>query len=260
MLLLWNNKNGVLGWVLLTALFQYRLHLSSGPSWTVFATWSWTKPLNKHPPFMADQKFWPESMLHNLFWHDLGSVKVLPPFAETTQIMRLRHGVPDLVCLKKDSDPGLPDSVLFPIEIKRWVLLWSEDLVHDYQVQLSSGDAKGPVDPVNHVYGYMRLNGYWYGILSTYEQTWFLKQGGDQDADHDLQISPTITFNHSEPTLLQCYLWFIRQANADEQHLVILTETESNQMLKDEQHKRQRWDAGSDKGKKGSFKAFTSSM
>lgn len=117
-------------------------------------------PQYEHPQFMADRKFRPESMLHNLFRHDLGSVKVLPPFAETTQIMRLTRGVPDLVSLKKDSDPELPESVLLPIEIKRPVFLRSEDLVHDYQARVSSGDAKGPVGPVNQVYGYMRLNGY----------------------------------------------------------------------------------------------------
>ncbi|KAF9327277.1 hypothetical protein BG006_009393 [Podila minutissima] len=93
-------------------------------------------PQYKRPQFMEERIFRPESMLHDLFKHDLGSVNVLPPFAKTTQIMRLGRGVPDLVCLKKDGDPELGESVLFPIEIKRPVLLRSKDLVQDYLAQV----------------------------------------------------------------------------------------------------------------------------
>ncbi|KAF9272511.1 hypothetical protein BGZ74_005221, partial [Mortierella antarctica] len=197
-------------------------------------------------------------MLHDLFKHDLGSVKVLPPFAKTTQIMRLGRGVPDLVCLKQDGDPELGESVLFPIEIKRPVLLWSEDLVQDYLAQVTSEDARSALGPVNQIYGYMRLNGYRYGVLSTYEQTWFLKQG--EQGTNDLMISPTIAFDVSEPSLLQCYVWFIRQANA-EQPLDPPNDAQKDRMLKDERRNdRHRRRAASNKEKKGPFKAFTTSL
>ncbi|KAF9384816.1 hypothetical protein CPB97_005365 [Podila verticillata] len=208
-------------------------------------------PKHKRPQFMEDRKYAPESMLHELFKHDFGSVKVLPPFAETTHIMRLRHGVPDLVCLRENSDCDLPESVLFPVEIKRPAVLRSGNLVEDYEAQERSDTSAGPGDALRQAFGYMRLNGYRYGILSTYEQTWFLKRG-DQDADHDLMVSPTIAFNRSEPTLLQCYLWFIRQADSDTRPLDPPTDTEVRKMLKGEQRRndKRRKISKSDKEKK----------
>ncbi|KAG0269464.1 hypothetical protein DFQ27_003376 [Actinomortierella ambigua] len=170
-------------------------------------------PRYRRPRFMERRSFRPESELQQLFKYDLGSVSVLPPFAETIQVMSLRHGKPDLVCLKAGGDPDLAESVLFPIEIKRPVILRSENLVQDYLAQDQSGDTGGVLGPVNQIYGYMRLNGYRYGILSTYEQTWFMKRGNL--GTNDLMISPAIAFDSREPSLLQYYLWFIREANND---------------------------------------------
>lgn len=110
-------------------------------------------PQYERPRFMEIRKIQPESMLHDLFKHDFGSVKVLPHFAETTQIMRLRCGIPDLVCLKENSDPELPKSALFPIEIKRPALLQSEDLLNDCLAGDRTGDARGVVGRVNQAYG-----------------------------------------------------------------------------------------------------------
>lgn len=190
-------------------------------------------PKHKRPQFMEDRGYTLESTLHELFKHDFGCVKVLPPLAKTTQIMGLSRGLPDLVCLRNNSDRDMPESVLFPIEIKRPAVLQSENLVEDYETQEQSGTAASPRDALRQAFGYMRLNGYRYGVLSTYEQTWFLKRG-DQDADHDLMVSPTIAFNRSEPTLLQCYLWFIRQADADQRPLDPPTDNEMDMMLNDE--------------------------
>ena len=66
---------------------------------------------------------------------------------------------------------------------------------------------------LKQAFGYIRLNGYRYGVLSTYEQTWFLMRM-EQDSTV-LLVSPTIAFDSAEPTLLQCYLWFIRKAHND---------------------------------------------
>ncbi|KFH69284.1 hypothetical protein MVEG_04099 [Podila verticillata NRRL 6337] len=195
-------------------------------------------PQYERPRFVEDRKFRPESMLHDLFKHDFGSVNVLPPFADTTQIMKLRRGVPDLVCLRKNSDPDVPESVLFPIKIKSPAVLRSGNLVEDYEAQGRSGAAAGPGDSFRQAFGYMRLNGYRYGVLSTYEQTWFLKRG-DQDADHDLMVSPTIAFNRSEPTLLQCYLWFgscRTQSNSKETTRVILPAFDSMDLISHDEH------------------------
>jgi len=142
-------------------------------------------------------------MLHALFRHDFGSVVALPPFTVTTQINGLRYGSPDLVCERPNG------SVLFPIEVKKPIVLRSEDLVGDLLANVRS-----VVGPVNQEYGYIRLNGFRCGTLTTYEQTWFMKLG--ERGPNDLLISPAIAFNDTEPSLLQCYLWFIRQAAADE--------------------------------------------
>ncbi|KAG0199630.1 hypothetical protein BGX28_007110 [Mortierella sp. GBA30] len=214
-------------------------------------------PQYERPRFMEDRRFRPESMLHDLFKHDFGSVKVMPPFAETTQIMRLRRGEPDLVCLKKNGDPELPESVLFPIEIKRPVILRSQDLVQDYLEQDRSGYTGGIVNAVNQAYGYIRLNGYRYGILSTYEQTWFMKRG--EQCASDVMISPPIAFDITEPSFLQCYVWFIRQANADERPLDPPTDIQRDQMLRDERRNDKRRRAARPDKKKSLFKAFISS-
>lgn len=47
-------------------------------------------------------------------------------------------------------------------------------------------------------------------------------------------ISLAIAFNHVEPSFLQCYLWFMRQANADELALDPRTDLDMEKFLKDE--------------------------
>ncbi|KAF8998338.1 hypothetical protein BGZ52_010754, partial [Haplosporangium bisporale] len=55
--------------------------------------------------------------------------------------MRLRHGVPDLVCLRRNNDPDLPESVLLPVEINRPAVFRSGNLVEDYEAQEQAGAA-----------------------------------------------------------------------------------------------------------------------
>ncbi|KAF9555488.1 hypothetical protein EC968_008898, partial [Mortierella alpina] len=87
--------------------------------------------------------------------------------------MGLPRGIPDLVCIKKGGKFDDPESVLFPLEIKRPIILRSENLIRDYELQKQQ--AAGPVHrALRQTFGYMRLNGHRYGVLSTYEQTWFL--------------------------------------------------------------------------------------
>jgi len=60
----------------------------------------------------------------------------------------------------------------------------------------------------------MKHNGFRYGVLSSYTQTWFLKRVVE-DNNEVLLLSPTIRFDRRDPTLLQCYLWLIRTAPVD---------------------------------------------
>ncbi|OAQ25123.1 hypothetical protein K457DRAFT_129225 [Linnemannia elongata AG-77] len=104
--------------------------------------------------------------------------------------MRLPHGAPDVVCLRAGGDPKAPESVLFPIEIKVPLpalagFLRSENLVVDFMAQEQVGAVRGPARALKQMFGYMYLDGYRYGVLSTYEQTWFLKPIAD-----DLDLDP----------------------------------------------------------------------
>ncbi|KAG0040540.1 hypothetical protein BGZ83_002503, partial [Gryganskiella cystojenkinii] len=47
-------------------------------------------------------------------------------------------------------------------------------LVRAY-VEQGSGP-RGPVRPLQQLYGYMKHNGFRYGVLSTYTQSWFAKR------------------------------------------------------------------------------------
>ncbi|KAG0375054.1 hypothetical protein BGX24_009603 [Mortierella sp. AD032] len=162
--------------------------------------------LYRPPQFKEDRVFRPEVSLQELFSNDVGSVRLLPPFADTTRIMGLPRGIPDLVCMKEGGDADDPDSVLFPLEIKRPIILRSTNLARDYEEQEQSGAAAGPVQrALKQVFGYIRLNG-----LDT---TWFLMRV-EQDSTV-LLVSPAIAFDSTEPTLLKSYLWFIRKAHND---------------------------------------------
>lgn len=188
------------------------------------------------PRFLDIRNFEREETLHGLFQYDLGSIWVLPPFATMEKIMGLEHGSPDLVCLKKGGDTTKWQSILFPIEMKRPVILESEDLVADYNSQVQAGQATGMVRSVQQEYGYLWCNGYRYGILSSYEQTWFTKR--DRANFQTLLVSPPIRFDWTEPTLLQCYLWFIRQASADKNSLLKpLSATQVEEILEKEQER-----------------------
>ncbi|KAF9579955.1 hypothetical protein BGW38_003580, partial [Lunasporangiospora selenospora] len=184
------------------------------------------------PRFKDDRTFRPELMLHELFSQDVGSVRALPPYANTTRIMRLARSIPDLVCLRSGGDPDASTSVLFPIEIKRPALLRSRDLLADFLAQQQTGVAQGPMHAVTQLYGYMLLNGYRFGVLSTFEQTWFFIREGE--GGNNLVASPAIAFDRTEPSLLQCYLWFIRLANADERIPNPLSDSEVELILGDE--------------------------
>ncbi|KAG0204366.1 hypothetical protein BGX28_003686 [Mortierella sp. GBA30] len=174
--------------------------------------------------------------------------------------MRLPHGVPDLVCLRAGSDLSKPESVLFPIEIKRPALLRSENLIVDLMTQEQSGMARGSARALNQTFGYMRLNGYRYGVLSTYEQTWFLQREGQ--GTNDLVVSPTIAFDRTEPSLLQCYLWFVRQANADVRDLDPPSDSDVEMLLADENRPgdKRAQDNSQYRSKKSRFKDSISSL
>lgn len=150
--------------------------------------------------------------LRFIFRDDVGSVQSLPPFAATSSTYGLLYGVPDLIC-SCVGDDGVP-RILFPIQMEMSNVLQLTDGVsfHDEYCEQRSG-SEGPTGALNQLYRYMKLNGYRYGVLSTYTQTWFVMIEGNND--DEILVSPTISFTGTAPTLQQCYLWLIRAASID---------------------------------------------
>ncbi|KAG0258894.1 hypothetical protein DFQ27_004402 [Actinomortierella ambigua] len=143
-----------------------------------------------------------------IFRVDVGSVKILPPFAVTLSVFDLQHGTPDLVCSRHDES-----SALFPIELKRPIELHLDDTDFPAAFLAPQSSTQSPIGPLRQIFGYMKLNGFRYGVLSTYRQTWFFKRVSRDS--NDILVSPIIQFDRTEPTLLQCYLWLIRTADSD---------------------------------------------
>ncbi|KAI1292366.1 hypothetical protein EDD11_008793 [Mortierella claussenii] len=152
-----------------------------------------------------------EANLHDLFRVDVGSVRSLPDSADThtATTTALTYGVPDLLCSRTETDGKLRH--LFPIEMKRPAILHLND---DVSFRTAYGGSRSRArGPLKQLYGYMKYNGFRYGVLSTYTQTWFVKRDGN--GGREALVSPTILFNRTVPTLLQCYLWLIRAASRD---------------------------------------------
>ncbi|RGB24671.1 hypothetical protein C1646_772746, partial [Rhizophagus diaphanus] len=116
---------------------------------------------------------------------------------------------------------GKPDFVIVDNNIKllmpwksktNWVLkvLSNQNIVTLYnnekevqeELYAYSGDVS-VYHPINQMYGYMCTNKLRYGILSTYDQTWFLERGVVGEDHGWLHISDTITNSSTDPTLLK---------------------------------------------------------
>ena len=78
------------------------------------------------------------------------------------------------------------------------------------------------IDHIIEIYGYMGHNELQYGILSTYEKTWFLRRPPDDP--NKLLISDAVVTEAADPTLLQCFAYIMslarRSPNSPIPHLV----------------------------------------
>ena len=110
-------------------------------------------------------------------------------------------GKPDFICLPV----GKPNALLMAIEIKtRWVLSGDTNLVGEYNQR-----KKPVVRSVEQIYGYLKLDNLRYGMLSTYDITWFIKLSDDRK----LFISPPIKHDDTGPTLFERFAYIVLEAS-----------------------------------------------
>ena len=124
-------------------------------------------------------------------------------------------GEPDFVCHKKDGDV-----LILAIKIKRAHIESDQTLPEVYK-----GDAKVKM-VIQQLYNYLSENQLKYGILSTYEHSWFVKR------DHRyLYISESLEYNSTHPPVLKTYAYLAQQAIKDgheSPHVNIIKKTDDS--------------------------------
>ena len=117
-------------------------------------------------------------------------------------------GKPDFILIKDDR-------LILVVEIKTKWALPVRDIVRMYQENLKDlkEQRTSPVSvigPIEQIYGYMGHNELQYGVLSTYEVTWFLRRPPDNTGQ--LCISKAVTSTAVNPTLFQCFAYIMSLA------------------------------------------------
>ena len=89
------------------------------------------------------------------------------------------------------------------------------DIVEMYRENLENLAARraspvSVIDRIKEIYGYMGHNELQYGVLSTYESTWFLRR--PQDHPGKLFVSEAVMNTATDPTLLQCFAYIMSLA------------------------------------------------
>ena len=131
------------------------------------------------------------------------SVKYASTLFKNIRESRQTIGEPDYI-MTRDSE------IVAIVEIKGKWTLTNPDIVGIYERDRFTSSA------VNQLYHYMRLNHRKYGILSSYENTWFVYRSQECDLCSDLSIeihetlyiSIPFNFNARNPTIQQCFNYF----------------------------------------------------
>lgn len=119
-------------------------------------------------------------------------------------------GEPDLTFRRADNH------LLIPIEVKcPWILNIpaNTNLVDVFRRSPSNSDIR---KIISQVYGYLKTNNLRFGILTTNNQTWFMRRQprgpAGAHAHSHLSISRAINVNSANPTLLRCIAYIAREA------------------------------------------------
>jgi tRNA A-37 threonylcarbamoyl transferase component Bud32 len=120
---------------------------------------------------------------------------------------------------------GKPDKILvnsekicLVIEIKPAWVLPTDDLVATFNQKVieRQDDITSPVcvfDALRQIFGYLSYNLLRFGVLTCYDKTWFMYRPLEKPSE--LRISSAIRHDRSHPTLLQCFMYIIKQALND---------------------------------------------
>lgn len=122
-------------------------------------------------------------------------------------------GEPDFILV---GDEG---SLFLVVEVKtKWVLPAAhDDLVGKYSENLEDRRKGRPlgvsvINPLEQIFGYMSQNGLQYGVLSTYETTWFLCR--PKNKHRNLLISKPVK-DADTPSLFRCLAFIMSLARED---------------------------------------------
>ena len=124
------------------------------------------------------------------------------------------NGEPDFILV---GDEG---SLFLVVEVKtKWVLpATHDDLVKKYSENHEDRRKGRPlgvsvINPLEQIFGYMSQNGLQYGVLSTYESTWFLCRL--KDGPRNLLISEVVKDTGTNPFLFRCFAFIMSLARND---------------------------------------------
>ncbi|CAG8647187.1 11077_t:CDS:2, partial [Paraglomus occultum] len=211
------NRHGSTG----STRFQYARTPGSVVTWHNFendvknATWDDTRKYPSHPAFqqyltISDEETIRQALDENVFrfLNNLLSHEVFGRFTLLKSVI----GEPDFI--QKDSNEVLR----LVIEVKTKWALSADNLVTTYAQNLTECRNRTTsricvYHQLKQVFGYLSHNHLQFGVLTTYDKTWFLYRRQPDE----LCISPPIQYNNQQPTLFQCffYLTFLARNKPD---------------------------------------------
>ncbi|CAG8537982.1 7413_t:CDS:2 [Funneliformis caledonium] len=127
-------------------------------------------------------------------------------------------GSPDWSFRKHDND----DTILVISAATKWEVdikvegnleLIYNDGLKSIKKGTANGFTRSLVTQINRIFTYLSLNGLQYGVLTTYENTWFLTR--PKKNPNQLLISKSFSPNDKRPTLLKIFASFLHMVNND---------------------------------------------
>ncbi|CAG8436190.1 13048_t:CDS:2 [Funneliformis mosseae] len=127
-------------------------------------------------------------------------------------------GNPDWSFRKHDND----DTILVISAATKWEVdikvegnleLIYNDGLKSIKKGTANGFTRSLVTQINRIFTYLSLNGLQYGVLTTYENTWFLTR--PKKNPNQLLISKSFSPNDKRPTLLKIFASFLHMVNND---------------------------------------------